>query len=191
MTAGRPCKRGGPGPRTKSGHCRCEACKAFNLERERAKSADRLASKAKWRAANPGKSAEYAKRRAEKNPAKRNAAIAAWRGNNPEKVAEMSRKAGRKWAAENSGKRLASVRARQIAKLLRTPKWANSDAIAEIYVRCAEITSATGVPHEVDHVIPLQGQDVSGLHVETNLQIIPRSANRSKRNKWGRAWERG
>ena len=47
--------------------------------------------------------------------------------------------------------------------------------------------SSTGIGstprNEVDHIIPLQGQFVSGLHVPENLRVIPRSINRSKRNK--------
>lgn len=191
VTCAKQCKRGGFGPRTKSGHCRCEACKAFNLERERAKSADRLANKAKWRAANPGKSLEYSKRWAASHPEKRKAAVEAWRAKNPAKVAEINKRAGRKWSAENKGKRLASVRARQIAKMQRTPKWAEVEAISAIYAACAEMTRVTGIPHEVDHIIPLQGRSASGLHVATNLQIMPRGENRAKRNKWSETWERG
>jgi 5-methylcytosine-specific restriction endonuclease McrA len=43
-------------------------------------------------------------------------------------------------------------------------------------------TKATGVTWEVDHVIPLRGKSVSGLHVPTNLQVILKSENRAKRN---------
>lgn len=37
--------------------------------------------------------------------------------------------------------------------------------------------------HEVDHVVPMQGESVSGLHVASNLQILTKSENSSKRNK--------
>ena len=69
-------------------------------------------------------------------------------------------------------------------KLKACPLWANQDAITEIYRQAAEISLQTGIPHDVDHEIPLQGKLVCGLHVENNLQIIPASENRQKSNKF-------
>jgi hypothetical protein len=54
--------------------------------------------------------------------------------------------------------------------------------IAAFYVRAAEMSRASGIPHEVDHIIPLRGRAVSGLHVHTNLQILSRTQNRAKQN---------
>ncbi|MGH7088389.1 MAG: hypothetical protein ACREE4_23275 [Stellaceae bacterium] len=48
--------------------------------------------------------------------------------------------------------------------------------------RC--LTETTGIIHEVDHIVPLHGRTVSGLHVETNLQVIPKSVNRQKSNRY-------
>lgn len=63
-----------------------------------------------------------------------------------------------------------------------TPKWANLESIKSIYQDCISITKQTGIPYHVDHIIPLNGKLVSGLHIETNLQIIPAKENLSKRN---------
>lgn len=41
----------------------------------------------------------------------------------------------------------------------------------------------TGIAWEVDHVVPLRGEQVSGLHVWNNFQVITQWANRSKRNR--------
>lgn len=64
------------------------------------------------------------------------------------------------------------------------PKWASLAAIVEIYETAIAKTEETGTPHEVDHIIPLQGRLVCGLHVEYNLRVVPRHENRSKSNNW-------
>lgn len=66
----------------------------------------------------------------------------------------------------------------------RTPAWANQEAIRAIYDLAHRLTDETGVPHHVDHEIPLQGELVSGLHVENNLRVIPATENIRKRNKF-------
>lgn len=60
-------------------------------------------------------------------------------------------------------------------KLNRTPKWADLEAIKEFYKNCPK-------GYEVDHIIPLNGKYVSGLHVLDNLQYLPSSVNRKKNN---------
>lgn len=67
---------------------------------------------------------------------------------------------------------------RRMSKMLRTPSWANKSKIREIYLHARELGMT------VDHILPLRGELVSGLHVENNLQLMPRSANSSKGNKY-------
>lgn len=67
---------------------------------------------------------------------------------------------------------------------MRRPIWANPFFIAEIYDLARRRTKATGKPWVVDHVIPLKNPLVSGLHVETNLQVVPRSFNAAKGNSF-------
>jgi hypothetical protein len=62
--------------------------------------------------------------------------------------------------------------------------WANQDAILEIYRQAEIMTRTTGRPHVVDHIIPLQGRVVSGLHVETNLRVVEHHENARKHNAW-------
>lgn len=66
---------------------------------------------------------------------------------------------------------------RRAAKLQRTPEWSETEAIKEFYMSCP-------VGYEVDHIIPLQGELVSGLHVLSNLQYLTEHENRSKQNKF-------
>lgn len=73
---------------------------------------------------------------------------------------------------------------RRAAKLQRTPPWADMDAMRELYAEAKRLEYETGKPHHVDHVIPLQGKLVSGLHVHTNMQVIPASENNRKHNKY-------
>ena len=66
-----------------------------------------------------------------------------------------------------------------------TPQWLDAEhheQIAAIYAEANRLTNETGVPHEVDHFIPLAGENVCGLHVPWNLRAITRAANRAKRN---------
>jgi hypothetical protein len=71
-----------------------------------------------------------------------------------------------------------------IARIVNTPPWADFVAIRAVYARAAMLTEATGVPHEVDHVIPLQNPRVCGLHVAGNLQVLTRKGNAAKSNHW-------
>lgn len=71
---------------------------------------------------------------------------------------------------------------RRASRVQRTPAWADQDAIREIYARAHLETQRTGVMHHVDHILPLQGLLVSGLHVPANLQILTGSENSKKRN---------
>jgi len=66
-------------------------------------------------------------------------------------------------------------RLREIAEIRQRPKWANLKKIMEIYVNRPE-------GYHVDHIIPLRGKTVSGLHVESNLQYLPALENMKKHN---------
>lgn len=61
--------------------------------------------------------------------------------------------------------------------------WADPRAVRAIYAKARRFTRETGVPHHVDHIIPLQGAYISGLHVETNLRIVEGAENLRKGNR--------
>jgi hypothetical protein len=110
---------------------------------------------------------------------------AEWRKDNPDKVkAQSASKAAYK--AANPHKSAALLAKRRAAKKQRTPPWLNSDQlwmIEEAYELAAMRSTITGFVWHVDHICPLQGKEVSGLHVPWNLQVIPWRDNVSKGNK--------
>lgn len=63
-----------------------------------------------------------------------------------------------------------------------TPKWVDPAKIKSLREQARELSLSTGIPHEVDHFVPLRGDGICGLHVHDNLRVIPRSVNRSKKN---------
>jgi hypothetical protein len=68
-----------------------------------------------------------------------------------------------------------------------TPCWlteADWRKMDEMYFLAKRLTKETGIRHEVDHIIPLNGEFVSGLHVPGNLQILTKSENSAKRNRY-------
>jgi 5-methylcytosine-specific restriction endonuclease McrA len=91
----------------------------------------------------------------------------------------------RDWALKNPGATSAFATLRKHAKNQRTPHWLTKDDLwlmREAHALATLRTKMLGYAWEVDHIIPLQGELVSGLHVPTNLQVIPRSQNRAKWN---------
>jgi len=102
-----------------------------------------------------------------------------WRQSNPAKVKDSSRR----YRSNHMPILTANVKARQASKLRAMPSWANKDAIKAFYIEAARITRETGIPHHVDHIIPLRGKYVWGFHVEGNLQVIPARENLRKNNK--------
>jgi hypothetical protein len=69
-------------------------------------------------------------------------------------------------------------------KLNKYPAWADKEEIKKIYVQCVLMEKETGISYEVDHIIPLNGENVSGLHVHNNLQIVTKQKNIEKSNKF-------
>lgn len=80
-----------------------------------------------------------------------------------------------KWGAEQ----------RKMALQCATPSWVDTKAIKAIYAECKRITMETGVKHEVDHIIPIQGKKVCGLHVPWNLRVITKAVNARKHARFG------
>lgn len=73
---------------------------------------------------------------------------------------------------------------RRAARNLRTPTWSDLKKIRVIYKECVGLCVEYGTEFEVDHIVPLVGTNVSGLHVWWNLQSIPACENNSKSNRF-------
>lgn len=67
-----------------------------------------------------------------------------------------------------------------------TPTWADIEAIRRVYAECVYLNETMHYPLEVDHIIPLLNRNVCGLHVPENLQIVSRTLNEQKGNKFNR-----
>lgn len=84
---------------------------------------------------------------------------------------------------DNKSRYVAQARKREADQIKATPAWADIEKMNEFYAEAARLTSLTGVKHHVDHVFPLRGKTVCGLHVHTNLQVIPMLENLRKSNR--------
>lgn len=159
-----------------------------------------------WKAANKEKVSEYNKKYKEKKgealTLEQRARTAKWREQNLEKVRAANRKraakkrgqqpekiklAKKRYAQRNKAVINAAVARRKAAKLKRTPKWLTEHdklRIRCIYSIAAMLTRVNNEPWHVDHIIPLQGDLVSGLHVPSNLQVMRGVENSRKYNKF-------
>jgi hypothetical protein len=131
---------------------------------------------------NKEKVSEKGKRYRKENAEKISVQRAIHRVKNKDRLTQYAKN----YRKNNSGKRNARTAKRRACKRQATPKWLTTDHWKQIeifYVKAVEITKNTGIPHEVDHIIPLQGKNVKGLHVPWNLRVITRTENRKKSKK--------
>lgn len=136
-----------------------------------------------------------------------------WRLDNPEKALILKNKKWvvkktphklelkRLWYCKNKAKMAACLRARYLKnpepfirksleranklKELQTPAYVDQKSINIIYREMSRRNKECGsVEYHVDHIIPLNGERVSGLHIETNLRIIKAKDNTKKSNSF-------
>jgi len=179
----------------------CKTCASARYEKNRH---TKIAKVAEWRRNNPDKVRLYSAKWRESHPDDARNAIAAWREKNADRIKQVNRQWGinnserkaatalawrisnpertaflvSEWAKSNGARRSEITAKRRSARLLRTVAWADHDAIKSIYEKAASL----GL--HVDHIIPLQGGIVSGLHVEYNLQLLTPQDNKRKQNKF-------
>lgn len=116
----------------------------------------------------------YDRTRYKEDKEKRNEYVKKWRANNPDKVKASIKN----WVTNNKDKKYAIVRARHSRVKKARPNWLTScqrKEILRMYENCPKDC-------HVDHIIPLKGKHVSGLHVPWNLQYLKIKCNLKKGN---------
>ena len=133
--------------------------------------------------ASPEQKREYDKEYSKRNRNKRNAANQRYFSTEKGKAVRAnvdSKKrnaAVERWRQRNKAVKAAGQRKRYADKLNRTPLWANIEEIICFYKNCPK-------GYHVDHIVPLKGIFVSGLHVLDNLQYLSALENVVKSNKF-------
>lgn len=167
---GEPCRSGHVAER-QSSNGSCLVCHALRMRTGGANT--RREAVRRWRENNPdfyrqfyaNSEAERARSKARRKPSAASARdTARWRSRNPEKARAVN-------ANSNAIRRECC------------PPWADREAIRAIYRECRRITRETGIEHHVDHIIPVRGRRVCGLHVPENLRIITAEENLRKSNR--------
>lgn len=136
-------------------HCYCKQCAKETKQIAYAKNKQHYASKAKeWKEANPEKVVQIQKKARQTHKAKRRA----------------------DWTHYNT------------TKLNSCPKWlteTQKQKIEDLYkfAKFLEELSCNSIQYHIDHIVPLRGKDVCGLHVPWNLQILNARDNLSKGNR--------
>lgn len=128
---------------------------------------------------NREKVAKYQKQYSKENKEKVKHIKKEWANNNRDKV----RQSNSNWQKSNRSKCNSLLAKYRASKLKATPTWSEAEKIQVLYEKCKWLESLTGLKYEVDHVVPLQGKDVCGLHIWENLQILEVIENRTKGNR--------
>jgi 5-methylcytosine-specific restriction endonuclease McrA len=169
---GEPCKHGHIAPRKTKGAC--VECLKVEWTEALTKRADYYAEYNKSSAGVKAKQEYYA----------RNTEVVKARAQaRPNEEKHFHRKK-HKAANPDLYKELVNVRRRRFRDA--TPKWLTAEQKLEIrfhYRMAIALSRATKIPHAVDHIVPLQGEDVCGLHVPWNMQVLTQDENLKKSNK--------
>jgi hypothetical protein len=162
---GQPCVNGHTVERfTSSGAC--IICARINQRRWNSKSVERIRG--------------YGRKHYQNNRETRVEAARLYRQNNP----DAANAATRKWRQKNKEVMLAHNSKRRARMLQAMPPWLDTKDFVSIYADASRISKETGIPHHVDHIVPLVNKWVCGLHVPWNLQIIPAKENQRKNNRF-------
>jgi len=176
----------------------CRECKKVTDAKYRAENAEKISEgkrkcyqrrkehynkkSLEWARNNPEARKDIVNRSYEKNREAKLAYSTKYRAENKERYKVWVRN----WVERNRDLDRAKHSRRRVAKLNAQPSWLTEDQEAEInhfYTVARDCEIVTGEPYHVDHIVPLQGKDICGLHVPWNLQVLPADLNLSKSNK--------
>ena len=107
---------------------------------------------------------------------------AEWRKRN----LEQSRRNVSDWQKLNQSRCREISRRYALSKRNAAPPWLTEkhrEEMEAIYWLALDLRAVSGQEYHVDHIVPLQGKKICGLHVPWNLQILPADLNIAKRNK--------
>jgi hypothetical protein len=153
----------------------CKPCKRTQDKQYYAKNSDSVkAVVAEYKTKNPEKVAQVKKNWYLENKQKFRVAAKKWKAANKEK----HYKSLKKYRINNPGKRNFLTAKYRAIKLEATPPWFEKEQIRVVYKKAKEWGFA------VDHIVPLKGETVCGLHCWANLQLLDPSLNSSKSNKY-------
>lgn len=112
-----------------------------------------------------------------------------WRATNPDYFVDYyteNRDKARAYYEEHREYYIARAGVRRQQEAAATPAWltsADRSGMNALYEEARRLTAETGTAYEVDHILPILGDFVCGLHVPSNLRVVTRRVNRKKRNK--------
>lgn len=169
---GQPCKHGHIAPRKTKGSC--VECLKVEWSQANITRADYFAKYNKSKAGQQAKREYY----------ERNKETVVARAQSRTIASKNAYKKKHKQENPEYYKALTNARRRRFRQA--TPKWLSAEQKLEIrlkYRLAIELSRRLGVPHAVDHIVPLQGEEVCGLHVPWNMEVITQEENLKKSNK--------
>ena len=181
---GKECARGHVAERHTT-NSTCVECSADRVVQWRIDNPDRYKESARRQQSTPSAKAKHAawlKKDRDANPDKYTAWMSEWYFANKEHARELNRD----WASRNRAALNARLSERHLAKSKATPTWLTDThraLIREVYETAQRLSVETGIKHHVDHIVPIKGATVCGLHVPWNLRAIPYDENVRKKNK--------
>lgn len=90
-----------------------------------------------------------------------------------------------KWRKQNKARCSYHANKRRASKIQATPKWADQQKIQQYYDFANFMKWITlGIEYHVDHIVPLKGKTVCGLHTHDNLQVLRKDHNLAKSNSF-------
>ena len=142
-------------------------CKACHKQRRSETQSKYYAKNAEWKRKNKERVAEYGR---------------AYRQLDDQK--EKAAKRTKRWVKANPSHASALWASMKSARKAATPFWADFNIINFLYATRLYMQQDTQTDWHVDHVVPIKGKRVSGLHVHFNLRVVPARFNLQKSNKF-------